>query len=434
MQVNIKEINDFTRILSVQIDASELQGIESRVIQKIRKSAALPGFRKGRVPLGLIKQRYADTIKLELMEDSISEYYGKAIGETNLQPVSQGKINNLKFENIKDGMEFEIEIEVEPDIELKKYKGLKVEKEIPIVTDEMQERVLNSLREQYATISKVDDSKEGDHITFDAQLLGEGDVPVVGKKFENISVKIGSGDFDPEFEKELIGLINNQKSILRKSVPPDPSKNRNKPTTESYEIKVKQIEEKELPELNDEFVKNIQDETLETLAQLKERINTNLKKDLKHRSQEQFVSRLIDELLKENPFDVPSSMVEHYLDHLIEDIKNQSKDKNIDEAAVRQNYRAYGIHNIRWYLLKKKLIEIENINVEMSEIEQRIDNMNLEDNQKKQLRQNIQFKNNLKDDLLEQKLIGLLESHADIVEIFPQQKTPADTAKKETQK
>lgn len=432
MQVNIKEINDFTRILSVQIDASELQGIESRVIQKIRRSAALPGFRKGRVPLGIIKQRYADTIKLEVMEDSISEFYGKALDETNLQPVSQGKINNLKFENTNDGMEFDIEIEVEPYINLKKYKGLKVEKEIPIVTDEMRERVLNSLRERYATISNVDNAKEGDHITFDAQLLGEGDVPVVGKKFEDISVKIGSGDFDLEFEKELIGLKNKQKSIVRKSIPPDPSKNRSKPTTESYEIKVKQIEEKKLPELNDEFVKNIEDETLETLAQLNERIKTNLRIDLERRSQEQFVSRLIDELLKENPFDVPSSMLEHYLDHLIEDLKNQSKDKNIDEGAVRQNYRAYAIHNIRWYLLKKKLIETENINVGMSEIEQRIDNMNLEDKQKKQLRQNIQFKNNLKDDLLEQKLIKLLESHADIVEIFPQEKDETKIERKET--
>ena len=432
MQVNVKEINDFKRILSVQIDASELQGIESRVIQKIRRSAALPGFRKGRVPLGIIKQRYADTIKLEVMEDSMSEFYGKALDETNLQPVSQGKINNLKFENTNDGMEFDIEIEVEPHINLKKYKGLKVEKEIPIVTDEMRERVLNSLRERYATISNVDNAKEGDHITFDAQLLGEGDVPVVGKKFEDISVKIGSGDFDPEFEKELIGLKNKQKSVVRKSIPPDPSKNRSKPTTESYEIKVKQIEEKELPELNDEFVKNIEDETLETLAQLNERIKTNLKIDLERRSQEQFVSRLIDELLKENPFDVPSSMLEHYLDHLIEDLKNQSKDKNIDEGAVRQNYRAYAIHNIRWYLLKKKLIETENINVGMSEIEQRIDNMNLDDKQKKQLRQNIQFKNNLKDDLLEQKLIKLLESHADIVEIFPQEKDETKIDRKET--
>lgn len=419
MQVEVSNVNTYTRKIMVKIEPAELREVENHSIRKIKKNASISGFRKGHAPIGLIKQRFAESIKLEVIENAISQFYGKALDEAKITPINQGKIENLKFEKIDNGMEFEIEIEVEPEIELKKYKGLKVEKEVMIVNDKMRQDVINNLREQFATIKDLDESKEGSHITFDAQLLGEGDVPVIGRKFEDIHIKLGSGEFDKDLEKELVGLSKDQKKIIRKTN--DPKSKKDKPQVESYQINVKAIHEKNLPPFDNEFVKNMHDESIQTLDQLKERININLQSDIDRRGREQFVSRLIDELLKENPFDAPVSMVDHYLEHLVEDIKKQSKDQKVDEENVRKNYRAYAIHNVRWYLIKKKIIEMENIEVDQKEIDDFIDKMNFEEKQKKELKNNTQFKNRIADDLLEQKVIKLLESNADIIEIYPQQ-------------
>jgi trigger factor len=419
MQVEVSNVNTYTRKIMVKIEPAELREVENHSIRKIKKNASISGFRKGHAPIGLIKQRFGESIKLEVIENAISQFYGKALDEAKITPINQGKIENLKFEKIDNGMEFEIEIEVEPEIELKKYKGLKVEKEVMVVNDKMRQDVINNLREQFATIKDLDESKEGSHITFDAQLLGEGDVPVIGRKFEDIHIKLGSGEFDKDLEKELVGLSKDQKKIIRKTN--DPKSKKDKPQVESYQINVKAIHEKNLPPFDNEFVKNMQDESIQTLDQLKERININLQSDIDRRGREQFVSRLIDELLKENPFDAPVSMVDHYLEHLVEDIKKQSKDQKVDEENVRKNYRAYAIHNVRWYLIKKKIIEMENIEVNQKEIDDFIDKMNFEEKQKKELKNNTQFKNRIADDLLEQKVIKLLESNTDIIEIYPQQ-------------
>jgi trigger factor len=420
MQVDVNTLNSYKRQLIVKIDAEELKGVETDAINKIKKNASVRGFRKGHAPAGLIKKHFAESIKVEVMESAISKFYGEALEKANINPVNQGTINNLKFDpdgSGKSGMEFEIEIEVEPEIVLKKYKGLKVERQIPVVTDKMKEEVVNNLREQYATVKELDEANEGSYITFDAQLLGEGDVPVIGRKFNDIHIKIGSGEFDLDFEKKLIGIRKGQQRIIRKTS--ELRSNKEKPQVESYQITTKAIQEKSLPPFDDNFVHNLQDESIKTIAELKERIDVNLKNDTGRRSHEQFVSRLIDELLKENPFDAPDSMVEHYLDHLVHDIKHQSKERKIDESAVRKNYRAHAIHNIRWHLIKKKIFEKENIKVDQKEIDELIDKMNFEEKQKKQFKQNEQFKNRIAEDLLEQKVIGLLESSAEIIEVYP---------------
>lgn len=422
MQVEVRDKNNYTRLLTVQVDSGELREVENRVIKKIKNSTTLPGFRKGRVPVGILKKRYADTIKLEVMEDSVSEYYTRALQDSDIHPVSQGKINKIDFEDVESGMTFEIEVEVEPEIELKKYKGLKVEREVPVVTDQMVEDTLATLREQYATSKEAGEVKEGYYVTIDAQKLGEGDVPVVGQKFEDVMLKVGSGEFNLDFEKQLIGLKKGQEAVVRiSSMPPTTVKNP-QPVIESFRVNVKSIEERELPPLDDEFAKTLPESDLDTLEQLKERIRNNLKFELEQRSSEQFVNRLVDELLKENSFDVPPGMIDHYLDHLVEDIKNQSKDKAINEDEVRKNYRAQAIHNIRWFLLRDKLIEVENIHVDDSEIDEVINTLNMSDQERKKVKKDVRLRERIKDNLLEQKVIKMLETNTDVIEIYPQAK------------
>ena len=135
---------------------------------------------------------------------------------------------------------------------------------------------------------------------------------------------------------------------------------------------------------------------------------------------QQFNTRLIDELLKENPFEVPDSMVQNYLSHVIHDMKHQYPNEKFDESLVREKYRADAIHNIRWILLKEAIQKSENIDLPEAEILERIDASRNNEEEKKKMKKDRNFKERLKENLLEEKLLKFLATHADITEVFPQ--------------
>jgi len=421
MQTEVESLNSYTKKLKVRLSADDLKPLEKRVILDYQKQAEIPGFRRGKAPVSIIRQRYGHSIQQDLIEETLKQFYGKALDETKIDPVSQGKITNIKFENIDTGMVFEIEVEVEPKFELKKYKGLKIEKEVVEVTDEMVEDALQQLREQFATVKEVEEAKEGHILYFDAQELDENNLPIVGHKYENLQLELGSGKFDKEIEAQLIGIKKDERRTVRTEIPADPANPESTPKVTLLEVHAKRIEERELPELDDEFVKNLDDEKLETLDQLRERMRENIRLDLEHRVEQAFTNRLIDELLKDNPFEVPPSMIENYLNEMIEDIKRQSPEKEIQEDKLRKEYRPSAIHHIRWFFLKKKLQEAENIQVSDEEVRALIDKSpNLDEKSKNQLKSSPRYLQNLKEDLLEEKIIKMLKEHAEVIDIYPQ--------------
>ncbi len=419
MKFEVKEIDSITRELKVNVTPEELTGIEQKILKNFQKFAEIPGFRKGRVPLGMVKNRYSEEIQKEIVEEAISRFYQEAMEKSGIPAISAGKVSNLQFEDIKSGLSFDVEVEVEPEIELKKYKHLEIDKEVMNVTDEMVAEVKQNLLENYATVKEEDEVREGYYITFDAQLLGEGNVPVIGRKFEDVTVQVGSGEFDKEVESQLVGLKTGEKKIVEKQSPA--SERSSDPVKERMEITVKRIEMREFPQLNDEFVKSLGDEKLETVEQLEEKIRKNLEQDLQYRIDQMLRGRVIDALLKENPFDVPNSMVEHYLEHIIADIKQKSKGERIDEDYLRQTYRPQAIHNIRWFMLKRKIAEAESIDVALSEVHEAIDKFTLDDSQKEQFKNNQNTVDNIRDELLEQKVLDFLLKEAKITEIEPKE-------------
>jgi trigger factor len=419
MQTSIQNLNSYSKKIEVEVSAEELVPIEQKIIKNYQKSANIPGFRPGKAPLNIVRQRHQQMIQQDLIEETLRYFYIKAIEEADIKPVAEGKITDIKLEDLKNGLQFAIEVEVEPELELQKYKGLKVEKDIVEVTDDMIENALGGLQEQYATVKEVNEAKIGNYLYFNAQELDTGDVPVIGKKYENLELVLGEGKFDPEIEGQLEGIKRGEKRIVRKQmIDPSQTKDKDKKTS-SLEIHIKKIEEKDFPDLNDEFVKNLNDENLESVEQLRDRIQQNMKIDLGNRTENQLRNRLIDELLKENTFDVPPSMIEHYLQEMIKDIARQSKTETIDEETVRKEYRASAIHNIRWYFLKRKLVEIENISVTDEEINKIIDESGLDDKVKNQAKKDKHYLGHLRDDLMESKVIEVLKNHAEIVEVYP---------------
>ena len=426
MQFEVKDLNGHTREIEIELSAEDLAKIEQKVIKNIQKRADVPGFRKGRVPVALVKKRYADVIQGEVLDKAMSQYYSKALTEADVKPIAQGKITDVDFEDMAKGLKFKIEIEVEPEIELKKYKGLSIEKTLTKADADMVSAALLDIQKHFATVKTAEIVEEGYHVKFTAQELGEGDMPIVGRKYDDIQSEIGSGDFDEELEKQLIGLKAGEDAVVRKvSAAPGAD---GAPTTESYRIEIHSIEERELPPLNNDLVKNLDDDELKTLAQLKKRLKENIQADLDRRSEQEVNTRIIEELLKENPFEVPEAMINNYLENVLEDFRRRSQGQNFDEEMIRQRFRTDAIHNIRWYLLKQRIEEVESITVPDEKVFERIDSVNMGDDEKAKLKKDASVLNRLREEMMEDTVLSYLKDNAKIKEIKPSKKK----AKKDT--
>lgn len=420
MQIDVKKVDASKRQITIKLTPEELREVEKDVIRNLQKKVTLPGFRKGHIPPAMFRRNFGEAIKAEIPELAIAKYYSEMLAETDLKPVGVGEITRIDFKEIEEGMEFDIELEEEPEIELRKYKNLKVEKEIAVVTDEMVDQTLLNIRKRFATSKAVEMAAKGHFITFTAQLLGEGDTPVIGKKYDQITLEIGSGEFDPGFEEQLIGMEVGGERIIRRMVPPRPGEKSREPLLESYKVTAEAIEERELPPLDDDLAKNLDDEKIETLEQLKDALRKDLQYRLERRSNSQFYSRLADEALKENPFEVPDSMLNRQLDSIVERIQERYPDEEIDEATVREKNRADAIYALRWHLLKKQIARAESISVSDEETLKFIDSLNITVKEKHQRKKNKDYLYDLKQDLLEEKILHFLSQNADIVEVFVQ--------------
>jgi trigger factor len=415
MQFEVKEVNNVKRHILVTVPAEDLQKIESDILKDVSKNATIPGFRKGRAPMGLVKKNYAGFIQKELLETAVSRGYQQAMAETDLKVVSRGEIQDVNFTDTKTDLTFTIEVEVQPEFELKKYKGLEVEREKVVVTEEMVNEALENIRQNFATAKAVDEAKEGNIVTITLQQLGEGDAPIIGRKYDDIKVKLGAGEFDPEMEKQLIGIKVGEERILTNTIEtPDGQKR-----TERYSAKATAIEELELPELNDDLAKNLGEENINTLDELCEYLKEQMTKRMQDHAEQHMTQHLIDELLKENPFDVPDSMVENYLDYVVNDIRSRNPKAKIDEATVRQQYRVEAIHAIRWHLLKDKIREVENITASDEEAIERIKKAGFGEEETKKFIENKDLIKRVKDDIVEEKVLNFLKEHAKITEVEP---------------
>ncbi|MFZ0391998.1 MAG: trigger factor family protein, partial [Calditrichia bacterium] len=151
MQTKVETISSYSKKIKVNISGEELHSVEQKLIKKYQKQASIPGFRKGKAPANLVHKQYHDLIHQEMIEEAVKTFYSAALDEVGIEPVTQGIITDVNVDNIHEGMAFDVEVEVEPDVELKKYKNLQVEKDVVEVNEAMLNEGLERLREQYAT-------------------------------------------------------------------------------------------------------------------------------------------------------------------------------------------------------------------------------------------------------------------------------------------
>ncbi|HXY13222.1 MAG TPA: trigger factor [Terriglobales bacterium] len=367
------------REIQIEVPAEEVSRETDTLIQKYQKLARLPGFRRGHVPASVIRQRFREDIKSEVVEALVPRYFRRETDKQGLIPVSQPRVTDL---HIHEGepLRFKASFDVLPEIKVTGYKELRAEKPEVKVTNEEVEEALKNLQEQHASFTTVEGSTlaESDfaQVSLDGKPKdGEGK-PV---HMNEILVEIGGKNTMPEFTENLRGASAGDERTFDVVYPQDFSDKRLAGRTLTYSVKINAIKQKNLPELNEEFAKQLGE--FRNLDEVRQRIREGMEADRKHEAEREAKDKLVSELVRRNDFEVPEGLVDRQIDLRLdrglralaaqgmkaEDIKK------MDLNRLRAGQREQAVQEVKASLLLDKVAEAENIQVSDVEIDREVE-------------------------------------------------------------
>jgi len=416
LKVDIKNINDYTRELKLDIPWETLEPDFNITLKKFSKKVKLPGFRPGKIPRDRLMQQFQPNIEAQFMDDNIYKYYLTALQQKEIVPVNQAEISDVHF-HMGEHFSFTAKFEVEPDFKLPRFKKnmFQVQRNKFIPDDQDINDAIDQLRRSHARIETVEDgAKEKDFILCDLQKLDDSGVAIIGKKFEKQMLKVGDGSFTDDQKDQLIGLKPGDSARI---VLPD---NEDKTITNPYELKVAKVERENLPTVDDDFLKLINPE-LGSVDDLRDDVLKKINENFEERARQSFERELSDSLIEKVGVETPPSMVENYLNNILEDVKKQNNGEPVEEEKVLETYRPSAERNLKWYLIRKKVISQEQMNIERKDIDAEIENLvSRSPNSEKEIRRFYKKPSNrqrIEDDMIEKKILEYLNQFAKVKEV-----------------
>ncbi len=339
------------REIQIEIPAEEVTRQTESLIQKYQKLARLPGFRRGHVPASIIRQRFTEDIKSEVVEALVPRYFRNEAEKLGLKPVSQPRVTDL---HIHEGqpLRFKASFEIMPELKVEGYKELRAEKPQVSVTDEEVENALNDLREQHATFTSVEGRALADGDFAQVSFHGkpkepeQPSAPDMGTKpvhMDDVLVEIGGKNTMPEFTENLRGASAGEERTFEVRYPEDASDKRLAGKTFTYTVKVNSIKQKNLPELSEAFAKQLGE--FDDLEEVKKRIREGLEAERTHAAEHAAKEKLVEELVKRHEFgqreqalnEVKASLLlEKIADEEKIEVSNEELDQEI-EALAKQS-------------------------------------------------------------------------------------------------
>jgi trigger factor len=381
MKANVEEISSIKKKVSIEIPEDQVTKEVESFYKDLGKKAKIKGFRPGKVPRNILERYFKDYVKAEVIQKLIEETYPKALSETDLQPISPPVIDPGEFEEGKP-FQYSAVLEVKPEIKLEGYTGLKIEGKKEEVKDEEVEERLKALQNLHAnlkTISEARPIQAGDYVIVDYEA-SMGGKPLEGGKAIDFTVEVGSGQFIPAFEEKLIGLKPEEEKEIEISFPEDYGYQKWAGKTISFHVKIKEIKEKILPPLDDEFAKDLGDYS--SFEELKAKLKGEIEKEKELGLERQLKDQVMDQLLEANPFEVPESLVEEQTKTLVSDTKLRLaaqgvvlKNLGLSEEKLQEDYKAMAQKQVKTFLILEKIADQEGIAVTDEEADDRLREM-----------------------------------------------------------
>lgn len=421
MKTEIKEISKSVKELKISVPAEEALNDYQKIANRIKKSVMIPGFRKGKAPLSMIEQMYGDYIKEEYFDKKLGDYYKQALEENKINPVSEGKPLKIEWEKGKD-LEAVFQYEIMPEIKVENYKNLKIPFEKTEFDEKMVDDTIEDFRKNNATLSDADSpSQKGDFLEIELKLFDEeGNVSKELKRY----IELGNNAYSEDFNKSLTGkkageevkttLFSKEQKSTDKDIP-DEIKDK------EFLVKIISVKRRNLPEINDEFAKDMD---FESLADLRKKIAEDLKKELKDRNENILRNAIQTELIKKNPLEIPPSFIEKYAASML---KSQKQQINADTQQMMEFYKILAEHDLKAHYLIQEIIKKENIEVTEEDKEEIIkeaaENLKIEPEKYKQLYKNYIESKDFEDSVKTRKAYKLIEESAEFVPLPKKEET-----------
>ncbi len=363
--VNIEEKEGWIRKLDIEVPATEVDDVFAAVAQKYRANVEIPGFRKGKAPLEMVRARFGQAIKQDALEQLLPNAYDQAVKEHKLEPIGDPAISNVVFEQGKP-FSCTVEITVRPEVEVNNYAGLKLTKTTFEVTDEDVDRSIDHFREVRADLVDVTRPVEaGDIVICDLQIIRERLNRIKQDKFEGQIVDLSEGRCAPEFLNQLPGMRIGEGKEIEVTYPPDQPRAEFAGNTILYRVWVKEIKQKNLPELTDEFAKDLG--PFEDLADMRAKVRADIERNVNRESMKELHEQARKAVVKANAFEVPPTILDSYLES-VERRFEALGSENLDREKIRAEFRPMAEEQFRWDFILHEIAEKEKLTVTDEEV------------------------------------------------------------------
>lgn len=361
--------------LEVTVPLDEVESEQAAALAEVTSKVRLPGFRPGKVPPGLVKTRFASDVRQKVLDKLIPKALNEAVDRENLRVVSRPDIVDLKWET-GEPIWFKAEFEVSPAIELGEYRDLTVKYSEPTVTDEDLDARIEEIRDSKAEYVNIDPrpGEEGDYVLVNLKSIAGVEKPV---ERDDLSLKIGDKDALPTFSEQLTGMTPGEMKEFTVTYPDDYAEENLAGKTVTFEMTLTAIRKKELPELNDEFAKDLGD--FQTLDELRTAIKASMLRERETRAKNEAKMRLIEQLVETHEFPVPEVFIDRQLRSGLEERLSalvqqgvDPKELNFDWKTYREANKEQAVKDVKGSLLLEKIAEREAIETMRDEMDKEI--------------------------------------------------------------
>ena len=438
MNVQVTESGTWRRTLEIEAPAEDVDKRLNDAYRKYSKTLNLPGFRKGKIPLSVVKRQFGPAIQGEVVQEMVEEFYREASEAEGIQPVSQASIDDINFEEGQP-LVFKASVDVRPEITVETYKELKVTRPVFAVEDEHVDSRLRYMQEESATEQVVERAADLDDVVFaDVEELDEGGSPLADHRSEDQSIRLFKTEDDKptDLAEQLMGISAGESREIKITRPVQDAHDHEdcdhdhdhgdqdegpKEETVMFRVMAKEIRERELPELDDELAQDVGG--VETLDELKTQIRNEMQAQYDQMIRQRVEENLMDALIEGNPFEVPDSMVENYLDGMIESYKREhaGHDHGIDEDALREEGRDQAERGVKRFLLLDAVADQENIEVTDDDLDKHLEEMsqrhNIEGPRLRQILSRTEQLDQIESEIKTQKTFDFLIDNADVEDV-----------------
>ncbi len=375
MDVKVEELNGLTRKVTITLPAEDVQAKVEEAYAKLQKESKMKGFRRGKVPRSVIVKNFKPQVEAEVGEKLVQDSYFDIIEKQDFDPVVHPEISDPAFN--EDGtFSYVAKVDVRPEFELGQYKGVEVEEVDTSIEEAAIDFELKRIQREMAALKGVDERPAAmdDVVVVDYQGFHKGN-PMKHVKNEDFAIEVGSGQMDPEFEAKLIGMKQGDEATHQMSFPETHPNPILAGKTVDFKITVKEIKERVMADLDDEFAKDV-NEKFETLEDLKQMIRERLEKDKKSAADGELNDRIMKKLLDSHQFEVPERLVRFEVEQMIKQTEEQLEKSgmNLEAAGMNREELAksnepIAIQRVTGDFILKKIAEVEEIKVNDEDLE-----------------------------------------------------------------